>query len=111
MNAFHIHKGTARFARLSSCALALSLLGCGGEPQDSQATSIVTEAEALRIGSSALRDLIAHQVGGLDKLTVPADDASIPLPPEDPSRPGRYRTTEAKRYLGKLLFHDPVRTA
>jgi cytochrome c peroxidase len=23
----------------------------------------------------------------------------------------RYQTTEAKRYLGKLLFHDPVRTA
>ena len=26
-------------------------------------------------------------------------------------RKGRYKTTEAKRYLGKLLFHDPVRTA
>ena len=25
--------------------------------------------------------------------------------------PDRYVTTEAKRYLGKLLFHDPVRTA
>ena len=23
----------------------------------------------------------------------------------------RYETTEAKRYLGKLLFHDPVRSA
>lgn len=23
----------------------------------------------------------------------------------------RYKTTEEKRYLGKLLFHDPVRTA
>lgn len=58
-----------------------------------------------------LRELIARQVGGLDKLRVPADDASIPLPPEDPKRPGRYKTTEAKRYLGKLLFHDPIRTA
>jgi len=33
------------------------------------------------------------------------------VPPEDPARPGRYKTTEAKRYLGKLLFHDPVRSA
>jgi cytochrome c peroxidase len=57
-----------------------------------------------------LRAFIARQVGGLDKLRVPSDDASIPLPPEDPSRPGRYRTTEAKRFLGKMLFHDPVRT-
>ncbi|HET9953362.1 MAG TPA: cytochrome c peroxidase [Polyangiaceae bacterium] len=64
-----------------------------------------------RASSAAeLRALIARQVGGLEKLKVPADDVSIPLPPEDPMRPGRYRTTEAKRYLGKLLFHDPVRT-
>ena len=42
---------------------------------------------------------------------MPADDAALPLPPEDPTCPGRYKTTEAKRYLGKMLFHDPVRTA
>jgi cytochrome c peroxidase len=111
MNAFHNRKRTARFTSLSTCALALSLWGCGGEPRESEGTSIATETEALRIGSSELRELIARQVGGLDKLEVPADDASIPLPPDDPSRPGRYRTTEAKRYLGKLLFHDPIRTA
>jgi cytochrome c peroxidase len=58
-----------------------------------------------------LRRFIDQQVGGLDKLKVPADNASIPVPPDDPSRPGRYKTTEAKRYLGKLLFHDPVRSA
>ena len=62
-------------------------------------------------GASQLRRFIGRQAGGNDKLRVPPDDASIPLPPEDPTRPGRYRTTEAKRYLGKLLFHDPVRTA
>jgi cytochrome c peroxidase len=61
-------------------------------------------------GAAGLRSFIAGQVGGLDKLKVPSDDASIPLPPEDPTRPGRYRTTEAKRFLGKMLFHDPVRT-
>jgi cytochrome c peroxidase len=70
-----------------------------------------TRTQELWAGPDRLRAQIARQVGGLDTLTVPPDDASIPLPPEDPSRPGRYATTEAKRYLGKLLFHDPVRTA
>jgi len=68
-------------------------------------------SDGLRQDGRPLRALIARQVGGLDKMRVPADDASIPLPPEDPMRPGRYKTTEAKRYLGKLLFHDPVRTS
>lgn len=66
-----------------------------------------------------LRNLIEQQVG-LDKLKVPATDADIPVPPDPLGTEKlpdgsfktieRYRTTEAKRYLGKLLFHDPVRT-
>jgi hypothetical protein len=92
------------------CSLALSLLGgCQGESPGSEESSAAA-AEALRIGPVQLRGFIAQQVGGLDKLVVPADDGSIPLPPEDPARPGRYKTTEAKRFLGKMLFHDPVRT-
>jgi Di-haem cytochrome c peroxidase len=43
---------------------------------------------------------------------VPATDAKIPVPVQpDGTVAYRYQTTEAKRYLGKLLFHDPVRTA
>jgi cytochrome c peroxidase len=61
--------------------------------------------------ASAVRAFISTQVGGLDKLTVPATDDAIPVPPDDSARPGRYKTTPAKTYLGKLLFHDPVRTA
>ena len=61
--------------------------------------------------SSSLRAFIDQQVGGIRKLQVPASNADIPLPPDDPARAGRYKTTEAKRYLGKQLFHDPVRTA
>jgi cytochrome c peroxidase len=59
-----------------------------------------------------LRQFINQQVGGIDKLKVPAKDADIPLPrlPDGTVNP-RYQTTEAKRYLGKLLFHDPIRTA
>src|SRR5215470_3791324 len=63
----------------------------------------------------ALRSFIGRQVGGIKKLQVPATDASIPVPPPPPPEsgltPDRYVTTEAKRFLGKLLFHDPVRTA
>jgi len=63
----------------------------------------------------ALRSFIGQQVGGIKKLQVPATDASIPVPPPPPPgsglTPDRFVTTEAKRFLGKLLFHDPVRTA
>jgi mono/diheme cytochrome c family protein len=62
--------------------------------------------------TSQLRQLIDQQVGGIDKLKVPAKDADIPVPRQpDGSVNYRYQTTEAKRYLGKLLFHDPVRSA
>lgn len=59
-----------------------------------------------------LREFIGQQVGGIDKLMVPATNAGIPVPRlPDGTVPYRYQTTEAKRYLGKLLFHDPIRTA
>src|SRR5919205_1027665 len=59
-----------------------------------------------------LRRFIDQQVGGIDKFKVPATDADIPLPRQsDGTVNPRYKTTEEKRYLGKLLFHDPIRTA
>jgi hypothetical protein len=94
---------------------AATLAACSQAPDDparADDAQAVAESAARRTGHArALRELIDRQVGGIAKLKVPADDASIPLPPEDPARPGRYKTTEAKRFLGKLLFHDPVRTA
>jgi cytochrome c peroxidase len=63
-------------------------------------------------GAAPLREYIGQQVGGIDKLMVPANDASMPLPKQaDGSVKPRYQTTEAKRFLGKMLFHDPVRSA
>lgn len=60
---------------------------------------------------NALRGYIAGRVGGVSKLQVPASNADIPVPrAADGTVPYRYETTEAKRYLGKMLFHDPVRT-
>jgi hypothetical protein len=113
MNAFRISKDGARVTKIATCSVALSLLGgCqAGPEQESEEASVARATEALRAGPAELREFIARQVGGLEKLKVPTDDSSIPLPPEDPSRPGRYKTTAAKRYLGKMLFHDPVRTA
>jgi hypothetical protein len=61
---------------------------------------------------SELRRFIGQQVGGLDKLIVP-DDAHLPpprLPDGTITNDPRFQTTEAKRYLGKSLFFDPVRT-
>lgn len=71
------------------------------------------KAEDDEDGSAAarLRHYISEQVGGLHNLEVPARNEDIPVPPDDPTRLGRYRTTEAKRFLGKMLFHDPVRSA
>lgn len=71
-----------------------------------------SDDDYYRTDSRRLRQYIGQQVGGIDKLKVPDDDAGIPLPkqPDGTVNP-RYQTTEAKRYLGKLLFHDPVRTA
>jgi cytochrome c peroxidase len=60
---------------------------------------------------AALRAYIAAQVGGLKKLEVPARNEDLPVPRQaDGTVPYRYETTEAKRFLGKMLFHDPVRT-
>jgi mono/diheme cytochrome c family protein len=65
-----------------------------------------------RDGADDLRSFIGEQVGGLSHLKVPARNEDLPLPrAADGSVPYRYELTEAKRYLGKLLFHDPVRTA
>jgi len=62
-----------------------------------------------------LRAFIDTQVGGIEKLMVPARDADLPnaqLPDgTDASADPTFMTTEAKRYLGKQLFHDPIRTA
>jgi cytochrome c peroxidase len=66
---------------------------------------------AQDVPDAELRQLLIDRVGSLDSLQVPDDDAELP----QPSLPGGqvdplYEITEAKRYLGKLLFHDPIMT-
>ncbi len=83
-------------------ALAASMLLMGG-----------LVAADSRDGSNAndLRRFIGQQAGGIEKLKVPATNLDIPVPPGPTTQPNRFETTEAKRFLGKMLFHDPVRTA
>jgi cytochrome c peroxidase len=71
-----------------------------------------SDSERRRIDPDKVRALIDEQVGGIEKLMVPPDDESIPLPrnPDGSDNP-RFATTEEKRFLGKMLFHDPIRTA
>ncbi len=91
--------------RLAFQGLAAALaLACG--------FALAAPADGGGGGPVQLRRLIDQQVGGLDKLKVPANNAELPVPRQaDGSVAYRYETTEAKRYLGKLLFHDPVRSA
>jgi cytochrome c peroxidase len=103
-------KRLARLANVAPWALVLSLMGgCGGQPDE-----IPIDQTDQNLGNDAVRvrRLIDRQVGGINKLMVPPDDGSIPLPrnPDGTVNP-RYKTTEEKRYLGKMLFHDPIRTA
>jgi cytochrome c peroxidase len=103
-----LHRGPpasgANRRRGVQAALAASLLLVVG----------VVDADS-RDGGHGLRAYIGQQVGGIDKLKVPATLAELPgaqLPDgSDASTNPRYESTEAKRYLGKQIFHDPVRTA
>jgi len=98
------HAPTRRRLGLTALAtgsvLVTALIGCGNEqePSDDPAPDEV-------------RELIDDAIpGGIASLMVPATDAEIPVPPTPAGYAGRFDTTEAKRYLGKLMFHDPVRT-
>ena len=81
----------------SAMALAVSLL-------------CLTVAADEGASPTQLRRMIDQQVGGIDKLKVPANDADLPQPRlADGSLDPFFQNTEAKRYLGKALFHDPAR--
>src|SRR5258705_466186 len=60
-----------------------------------------------------LRRFIDQQVGRIQKVKVPDNDHLPQARRHDGTLTSdpRFQTTEAKRYLGKLPFFDPVRTA
>lgn len=106
--------------RFESKALAVSLLCVGGAAAASGDTAGVEDDEVIAaphdeqlVGGHSpvrLRRFIERQVGGIQKLMVPATNEEIPQPRLANGSPDpQFQTTEAKRYLGKLLFHDPAR--
>lgn len=87
-------------------ALSALLSGCHG----SNSSGELVTGPSGDISPDRLRTLVGQQVGGVENLMVPADNADLPQPRSGPAPDPFFETTEAKRYLGKHLFHDPVRT-
>ncbi len=89
----------------STGALALSLL-CSAALADIEDRDSRDRGQ----GAAELRHFIAGQVGGIQKLMVPAKNEDLPQPRLANGSPDpQFQTTEAKRFLGKMLFHDPAR--
>ena len=95
--------------------LALPLTGCPFDSDDNnkkvEPEIPIEQQDPVVVKAKELRTMIATNVGGIDKLVVPATNEDIPVPIfEDEEKNRRVKTTEAKRYLGKQLFHDSTRT-
>ncbi len=104
-------RSVIRGACASLFALGLSAGALPGFASDGDNADGGGDARGGNISAAQLRLLIDREVGGIDKLKVPLRDADIPLPRRaDGSVDPQFMTTEAKRYLGKMLFHDPVRS-
>src|SRR5690242_12126429 len=99
---------TAGGVRLFQCSMAAGVLLLSGR-------GAVVAQNSERVADDSgdqLRQFIGEQVGGIERLQVPAKNVDIPVPRQpDGTVNYRFQTTEAKRFLGKLLFHDPIRTA
>jgi cytochrome c peroxidase len=69
------------------------------------------EEEERAPTASELRVLLRDRIDDLDLLRVPLANEELPQPRlENGEIDPLYAITEEKRYLGKLLFHDPVRS-
>lgn len=64
----------------ASASTAWLFGGCQADDDSSQGSTESTAHELRNNESTAIGEFIAQQVGGLDKLKVPGDDADIPLP-------------------------------
>lgn len=92
-----------------ACALCASFL-CGTVVADRGGQDDRDDRGDHGGSPTQLREFIDSQVGGIQKLMVPAKNEDLPQPLGPDGKPDpRFKTTEAKRYLGKQLFHDPDR--
>ena len=98
---------------LLALMLVLPLTGCpfDSDNDNKKVEPEIPQEDPLVVKAKEVRNLVETNAGGLDKLIVPATNEEIPVPVfEDEAKNHRIKTTEAKRYLGKQLFHDSVRT-
>lgn len=64
-----------------------------------------------QVSPAQVRTTIMQRVGDINLLRVPADNLDLPQPTLSSGEiDPRYKITEAKRYLGKLLFNEPSRS-
>jgi cytochrome c peroxidase len=94
-------KGFKHLIKLVLVCLVISLYYAGSVHSSGQ------QEELAR----ALRQAIIARVGSLAALRVPATNAALPQPTlaDGVTVDPRFAITEAKRYLGKQLYFDPVR--
>ena len=88
------------------CYSVHAVQGSGG----GQDGSIVPEG--LKGSARKLRDELTRRVGSIDGMRVAVRNTDLPQPfLADGATPDpRFAITEAKKYLGKQLFFDPVRS-
>ncbi|MBM7071170.1 hypothetical protein JQC92_03825 [Shewanella sp. 202IG2-18] len=94
---------------ITSIMISGLIVGCGSDSKSKKVEPEIIEP-AKELTAKEIREFIAQQVGSLEHLKIPATNTAIPLPPVDDDKDYYIKTTEEKRYLGKQLFHDSVRT-
>ena len=93
----HQQSSPSRGSRILGLAVSMLLVASG-------------IAAAQGNSPTQLRRFIDQQVGGIQKMMVPSHNSELPQPRLANGSPDpQFETTEAKRYLGKLLFHEPAR--
>jgi len=94
------------------CFSALLLYGNVVHGSDNQQQDFDLKVASLSGKTKKLRKALIARVGSLDKLQVPALNSALPQPTlsDGATINPRFAITEAKRYLGKQLYFDPVRT-
>ncbi|MEP7338095.1 MAG: hypothetical protein ABI977_10160, partial [Acidobacteriota bacterium] len=94
------------FVTIAFCYFATVAHGSNRPSQPANALNSAAE------DAQVLRDVLVARAGSLEKLRVPARNENLPQPTlaDGVTVDPRFAITEAKRYLGKQLYFDPVRS-
>lgn len=101
--------GSKLVRRLKSAMLALAIVFFCGLVGLHKFPAVSAQQQSTGVAQT-LREALVARIGNLAKLQVPARNEDLPQPLlADGSPDPLYKITEAKRYLGKQLYFDPVR--